>query len=1323
MIAGSLEIELMANIARLQKDMDSAKGTVDAAMGAIQRSVKSAQAVLVGLGTGFATALTVASFKNIVMGVVETGAALDDLRMQTGSTVEALSGLAAVGKFNNMSAEQIGGAMNMLAKNMAGATEESKGASKALEALGIDFDTFKKLRPEEQMQKVAGAMSEFEDGTGKSAVAMALYGKQGAQMLPFLHDLAEVSGLQAKMTTEQATAAANFDDNLTRLTTSGDAWKKELAAGMLPALDQTAQALLEVLNSSGGLRDEVKRLSKDGSVAEWTRNAVTGFSYVVDAGEIVIRMIKGLGTALGGAMASTVTGVGAIAEAWSQIQKGDAFGAWDTLKSGASQVKTIIGETYSDIADIAKQPTLGANFRAAMAKQVADAQNAGVETRKALDFTNIADKGGKKASEAESEYAKLVKRIKERIDAAKQEQDAGRALTDQEKFALKVIEDMEGAKKALTQTERERIAAMLKTSAAENEATEQQRARIQFEKDLRASENQRIAAYEKTVQSSADANKQLRDEIEMIGLNEQQQLAVTQARIADTIAQKEQTLVGLQREGFMSREAIAMAEEIRLLRERSELLGQQSARTVAAKQVEAYQGEWTKFYDQLYQGLTDSLYRSFEAGAGFFRNMWEGIKNLAKTTVLKFVIQGLVSMTPLAGLSSAANAATGGAGALGMANSASSAYSLATNASTAYTIGSQVAGGTMSLANAAGTVFGNATTFGAGTALDGLLATNAAYGTAAPAAAGSAAGIGSTLMTAAPYLAAAAVVANVLGLFKSKKVTDVGITGNLAGNNETSLLGYTETRKGGSLISGPSYSRSQSEMPAEQVQAIRSATDAVYNSIASYGAALGLNADSIRGYVQAINLSTKGLTSEQITAALENQFAVFGDQLAARIAPGIGEFSKAGEQYRDTLTRLATSMGTVNGVMVSLGQRSLDLSLAGGAAASALLDLVGGAENLQTLASGYQQNFYTEAERTAITLRQVGASLGAVGLGLPQTRAEFRALVEAQDLMTASGRQAYAVLLGVSDAFASAVPEAAAAADSVKALAEAAQALAEARKQALQDGYALLERSVEAQRKLIQTQYDSAVASVAKLSGIAGKLQSTLDSMSLSGTEAQSRAAAQAQVSAALAIARAGGVGTIDIDALAPALSRVAQSSEALFTDYVSYARDYARTAADLQELNSLTGAAQTVADQQLAAAKGQLDRLDYILQVSKEHVDAINGVNVSTVSVHDAVLGLARTFAASTGVSHDAYASGSLGYLVATQGPQVYSAPQIVPMQGGAGVDLLSELQALRQEMVAMRMQSGQQLEKVVDSTQKTEKTLSDAARGNQPLMTTATA
>ncbi|WP_333708334.1 hypothetical protein [Ottowia beijingensis] len=98
---------------------------------------------------------------------------------------------------------------------------------------------------------------------------------------------------------------------------------------------------------------------------------------------------------------------------------------------------------------------------------------------------------------------------------------------------------------------------------------------------------------------------------------------------------------------------------------------------------------------------------------------------------------------------------------------------------------------------------------------------------------------------------------------------------------------------------------------------------------------------------------------------------------------------------------------------------------------------------LQGAYSSYIQNFWTDAERADLMRAQIAADLGAVGLSLPETRDAFRGLVEAQDLSTEAGREAFAALMGVAGAFAEITPAAESAADAAGRLADEARRLAE----------------------------------------------------------------------------------------------------------------------------------------------------------------------------------------------------------------------------------------------------------------------------------------
>jgi len=136
------------------------------------------------------------------------------------------------------------------------------------------------------------------------------------------------------------------------------------------------------------------------------------------------------------------------------------------------------------------------------------------------------------------------------------------------------------------------------------------------------------------------------------------------------------------------------------------------------------------------------------------------------------------------------------------------------------------------------------------------------------------------------------------------------------------------------------------------------------------------------------------------------------------------EFARDGENAIATLTRLATSLTTVNSVFEDLGTTLYASSLAGGDMASQLIDLFGNADNFRGAASTYLQNFYSQDEQRAAVQRQLQAQLGTIDLKLPDinaddARAQYRALAEAQDLTTESGRKAYAMLLQLAGSFAS----------------------------------------------------------------------------------------------------------------------------------------------------------------------------------------------------------------------------------------------------------------------------------------------------------------
>jgi hypothetical protein len=237
-----------ANEARIKLTAEDATA---AAFGAVLKNVTNLKTELVGLPAKF-TQIAIASagigsiagFASMIQESIEAKAKLRDLSTQTNISVEALSSLSKVGKYSNTAIEDVASASTKLSKALFTQNEDSKGAAAAIAALGLNFDKFKNLAPDQQMLEVAKALDTFQDGSEKSAAAMLLFGKNGAQLLPFLKELSERGLEVAKVTAQQAEEAKKYEDNLVALKSAADEWKKTLSNDMLPALLEFSRELV-----------------------------------------------------------------------------------------------------------------------------------------------------------------------------------------------------------------------------------------------------------------------------------------------------------------------------------------------------------------------------------------------------------------------------------------------------------------------------------------------------------------------------------------------------------------------------------------------------------------------------------------------------------------------------------------------------------------------------------------------------------------------------------------------------------------------------------------------------------------------------------------------------------------------------------------------------------------------------------------------------------------------------------------------------------------------------------------------------------------------
>lgn len=132
----------------------------------------------------------VSKVKDTVKGVVDLGGKLHDAAQQTGLSAEALQEWGYAAGQNSSSLEGIIGGTTKLAKALDMLKTGKGPAVDAFRELGISLNdpAVKSKNLEQIMFRVASKFSTMPDGAKKTAIAMKLFGKSGAELIPTLNE-------------------------------------------------------------------------------------------------------------------------------------------------------------------------------------------------------------------------------------------------------------------------------------------------------------------------------------------------------------------------------------------------------------------------------------------------------------------------------------------------------------------------------------------------------------------------------------------------------------------------------------------------------------------------------------------------------------------------------------------------------------------------------------------------------------------------------------------------------------------------------------------------------------------------------------------------------------------------------------------------------------------------------------------------------------------------------------------------------------------------------------------------------------------------------
>ena len=266
----------------------------------------------------------------------------------------------------------------------------------------------------------------------------------------------------------------------------------------------------------------------------------------------------------------------------------------------------------------------------------------------------------------------------------------------------------------------------------------------------------------------------------------------------------------------------------------------------------------------------------------------------------------------------------------------------------------------------------------------------------------------------ADLLSGATAVAALIGR-SEYKLDQTGITGTL-GKGGFAGEEYALYKAKGGLFRSDDLKGQYGAVQEDLNRYLNAGAKGVYDAAHEYAKALGLPVTALGDVSTQLKVEFGG-DAAATQKALTDALAGYGDALVAGYAEAIKPLANYGETNIQTIERVAMSISAVNDMLEALGVTALKSSIDGGLAASALTDLFGGIDQFASATGSYYQQFFSDAERTDRLRAQLTESFAEYGAVLPRSREAFRDLVEAQDLTTAAGRDAFHALITVSGAF------------------------------------------------------------------------------------------------------------------------------------------------------------------------------------------------------------------------------------------------------------------------------------------------------------------
>jgi hypothetical protein len=220
--------------------------------------INSVRESLGGMIELVAAAFAVEKIADWIRETTEAAEKIERMAAKLGVSAEQVQAIGAIAKLTGGDVDQMASQLEKLQLSLAKTGSKASPVAAALKVLGINLAEFRSASITGQVDQMAEAFSRFADGSGKTAAAMALLGKTGADMIPFLdkgkeglEELRKAAEATGVIMSEQTVAAfSRTREDLNLLSIAWTGLSQKIYALVNPAVDAATKALTHLIESA-----------------------------------------------------------------------------------------------------------------------------------------------------------------------------------------------------------------------------------------------------------------------------------------------------------------------------------------------------------------------------------------------------------------------------------------------------------------------------------------------------------------------------------------------------------------------------------------------------------------------------------------------------------------------------------------------------------------------------------------------------------------------------------------------------------------------------------------------------------------------------------------------------------------------------------------------------------------------------------------------------------------------------------------------------------------------------------------------------------------